>query len=110
MDAPPSGISENATNRYEDLVWAHKSQVHTIHQSGLFLPWHRYYTHLLSRLIREECGYTAPFPWWDETKDTGKFTEAPLFTADYFGALPAVDDQNRGKCVTDGVSGIPWGS
>lgn len=104
MDKPAEGLTKVATSRYEELVWAHQSQVDDIHMSGVFLPWHRYYTHLLSRMIREECGYTAPFPWWDETKDAGNFTNSGLFTSEYFGSLPEVTQEGHGSCVTDGVS------
>lgn len=104
MDKPASGLNDVATNRYEELVWAHQKQVSQIHMAGSFLPWHRYYTHLLASLLREECEYSAPFPWWDETKDAGNFTNSGLFTPEYFGSLPTVNEDGHGSCVTDGVS------
>lgn len=105
-DAPPRGISNGAaTNRYEELVWVHEQMVNQVHQSGMFLFWHRYYTHTFGRMLREECAYPGayPFPWWDETKDAGNFAASGLFTADYFGALPQMTN-GQGQCVTNGVS------
>ena len=107
MDKEPIGISNGAAkNLYEELVYAHQQQHMAIHQAASFLPWHRYYTHLFSRLLRQECGYQAPFPWWDETKDSGNFTNSGLFTPEYFGTLRTVSQEGQGSCVTDGVSNL----
>ncbi|KAH7027376.1 uncharacterized protein B0I36DRAFT_326981 [Microdochium trichocladiopsis] len=102
-NAPSKGLAPPATNRYEELVWVHQQMVNKVHQSGMFLIWHRYYTHLFGRMLREECGYPGayPFPWWDETKDSGNFAASGLFTADYFGALPQLNN-GQGTCVTNG--------
>jgi len=103
-DAPPRGISGGAArNRYEELVWVHQQMVGKVHQSGMFLVWHRYYTHLFGRMLREECGYPGayPFPWWDETRDAGNFAASGLFTSEYFGALPQINN-GQGTCVTNG--------
>lgn len=106
MDAPTSGNFPGATNRYEDLVSVHQQMTSSIHMNGLFLPWHRYYVWVFMRLLREECGYTAAFPWWDEVKDSGRFAQSPLFTSAYFGSLPAATN-GQGTCITDGVSFVP---
>ncbi|KAL8639011.1 MAG: hypothetical protein Q9228_003896 [Teloschistes exilis] len=37
------------------------------HPKGIFLHWHRYYTYIYDRLLRTECGYTGPQPYWDWT-------------------------------------------
>ncbi|RYP01453.1 hypothetical protein DL763_000116 [Monosporascus cannonballus] len=103
MDKPPTGLTGVAKSRYEELVWAHQTQASNIHMSSIFLPWHRYYTNVFHRLLREECGYTAPIPWWDETKDTGNFAASGLFTADYFGSMPEVTRTGMGTCITDGA-------
>lgn len=104
MDAPAKGgFSTAATSRYEELVTVHQQMTNTIHMNGLFLPWHRYYLWVFMRLLREECSYTAPFPWWDEVKDGGHFAQSPLFTSAYFGSLPGPTN-GQGTCITDGVS------
>ncbi|EMR62334.1 putative tyrosinase protein [Eutypa lata UCREL1] len=103
MDKPATGLASSATNRYEELVWAHQTQSTKIHMSSIFLPWHRYYTNVFHRLLREECSYTAPMPWWDETKDAGAFADSGLFTAEYFGAMPEVTASGLGSCISDGA-------
>jgi tyrosinase len=102
IDAPPSGVSPQARNRYEDLVWAHQQQASRIHGAVSFFMWHRYYVHVFSRMLREECGYAAPFPWWDETRDAGNFAASGLFTDQYFGTLPPAN-ANGGTCVNNGA-------
>ncbi|KAK1757731.1 hypothetical protein QBC47DRAFT_376864 [Echria macrotheca] len=37
----------------------------TIHYTGTFLSWHRYYTWLYEEALRTECGYTGTQPYWD---------------------------------------------
>ncbi|RYP91186.1 hypothetical protein DL770_002663 [Monosporascus sp. CRB-9-2] len=102
MDKPTTGIAPPARNRYEELVWVHQQMTANVHMAGSFLPWHRYYVHTFSRLLRNECGYRAPFPWWDETRDAGNFAASGLFTSEYFGSLPqAVNGQ--GTCINDGA-------
>ncbi|KAH7029108.1 uncharacterized protein B0I36DRAFT_384684 [Microdochium trichocladiopsis] len=103
-DAPAQGLAPPATNRYEELVWVHQQMTNTIHNAGIFLPWHRYYLWTFSRLLREECGYAAPLPWWNEVADSGNFAASGLFTDDYFGALPPINN-GQGTCITNGEFG-----
>ncbi|KXJ85958.1 hypothetical protein Micbo1qcDRAFT_127042 [Microdochium bolleyi] len=103
-NAPPRGISRGAaTNRYEELVWVHQQMVRQVHQSGIFLFWHRYYVNVFESMLRQECRYPAAYsmPWWDETRDAGNFAASGLFTAEYFGALPQISN-GQGRCVSNG--------
>jgi len=108
MDAPAKTSTGNATTRYDELVYAHLSLSPLVHTAGIFLPWHRYFTAGFESMLRSECGYTAPFPWWYELQDAGDFGASSLFTPDYFGSLPestASEDQPaQSFCITDGVS------
>lgn len=104
MDAPTQGLAPPATNRYEELVWVHQQMAPGIHSAGIFLPWHRYYLWTFSRMLREECAYTAPFPWWNEIQDSGNFAASGLFTDAWFGALPPVNN-GQGTCITNGAFG-----
>lgn len=99
----PSKLKKNgAKSRYEDLAYVHQQLSATIHNVGIFLPWHRYYMHAHETLLRNECGYTGPMPWWDETKDAGKFHSAPVFTEAYFGH-GVLKSGNSGTCITSGA-------
>jgi len=103
MGLPASGAFPGATNRYEDIVAVHQLMNTEVHLNGIFLPWHRYFLWTFSRMLRSECAYAAPLPWWDETKDAGNFANSGLFTDQYFGALPPAT--NGGACVVDGAFG-----
>ncbi|KAI0262442.1 Di-copper centre-containing protein [Gloeopeniophorella convolvens] len=61
----------NATSSYyDDLVYVHmdlNSRVCSIHFTGLFLPWHRWYLHTLEVEMKDRCGYTGASPYWNWT-------------------------------------------
>ncbi|GLI80797.1 hypothetical protein PoHVEF18_009154 [Penicillium ochrochloron] len=50
-----------------------------VHYSGLFLPWHRRFTWLWERALREECGYTGYLPYWNWPLWTNDLKKSPLF-------------------------------
>lgn len=109
IDAPPSGefSAAGSQNRYEDLVAVHVEMSSTIHTLAQFLPWHRYYLNLFETMLREECSYTGPMTWWDETQDAGKFGISMVFSTQWFGSAPEKTADNEGTCITDGV-GLPF--
>jgi tyrosinase len=104
INLPPSGAfaSAGSGNRYEDLVAVHLQMTSTIHMFPQFLPWHRYYVSIFESMLREECSYTAPLPWWNEELDAGHFSTAPLFTTSSFGSAPLKTSDGQGTCI-DGV-------
>jgi len=98
-----SGLA-NAKNRWDDLVAVHQHLSSVIHGVGQFLPWHRYYLKVFETLLRNECGYTGPMTWWDETKDAGNFHNAVLFTnTAYFGHAVLKTASGQGTCITSGA-------
>ncbi|EAU92372.2 hypothetical protein CC1G_00591 [Coprinopsis cinerea okayama7 len=62
-------------NRYDEFVISHVR--------GQFLPWHRHFSYLYERALRDECGYRGPFPYWDWTRDVADpnkpISDSPLF-------------------------------
>jgi tyrosinase len=54
-----------AKSRFDDFVATHINQTMTIHWTGNFLTWHRYYTWLYEKALQEECGYTGTQPYWN---------------------------------------------
>jgi tyrosinase len=98
LSRPPSGKYSNSKNRYEDLVALHQSWTPNIHGNAKFLIWHRYFLWTFEQLLRDECGFTADFPWFDETKYAGKFSQSSIFSNDYFGPIA----YPNGGCVTTG--------
>lgn len=105
MNLPPSGSfsAAGSQNRYEDLVAVHIQMVNSIHMVAQFLPWHRYYISVFESMLRDECAYTGPMPWWNEPLDAGNFANAPLFTSQWFGTA-ALASGGSGTCVKNGVS------
>lgn len=106
-DAPPKGIAAPAKSRYEELVWVHQQMTGTVHQDGIFLPWHRYFVWIYETLLREECSYTGPLPWWNETADAGNFAASGLFGSQYYGSLPQVNSDGSTTCITDAAFQSP---
>ncbi|KXJ86055.1 hypothetical protein Micbo1qcDRAFT_126950, partial [Microdochium bolleyi] len=103
FNAPTRVFTTAAANRYEELVYVHQQMTNTIHQDGVFLPWHRYFTWIFESMLREECSYTGPFPWWDEARDANNFAASGLFTSEYFGSLPPIGSDGSGSCISGGV-------
>ena len=104
MNAAPLGVWANATSIWDEITWVHDQLSERIHGVDTFLPWHRYYLHMLKTLLRQQCSYAGPMPWWRETNYTGNFAGSGLFTPEYFGSLPPLSDTAEGTCITDGVS------
>lgn len=98
--AVPSGGAEytGSRSRYEDLVSVHQKASPNIHMNPQFYPWHRYFLAKFEQMIREECAYVDPFPWWDETQDSGNFAASPVFGDRWFGAAPSPV-----ACITNGA-------
>lgn len=103
MDKPSEGSYQGSHSRHEDLVWVHQQMTVELHGFATFLPWHRRFLNVYETMLREECDFRGPMPWWDETRDAGNFTNAPLFTPEYFGTALRRTSDGRGTCVTDGA-------
>ncbi|KAI1092153.1 Di-copper centre-containing protein [Rostrohypoxylon terebratum] len=107
MNKPPSGKFAPSQSRFEDIVRLHQAYSPNIHsksttqQTHKFLLWHRYYVWALEQIMRDECGFDRAFPWWDEKKWAGKFSQATIFTPEYFGTLPGPVN-GAATCVNDG--------
>ncbi|KAI4223670.1 MAG: hypothetical protein L6R40_008491 [Gallowayella cf. fulva] len=126
LQKKPNKISNTrvpgARTRFDDVIASHIFQSPFIHFSGIFLHWHRYYTYLYDQLLRTECNYTGPQPYWDWTltyKDprTSKIFDGapdsmgsngafiPNRTATFttaFGRNGSIPPATGGGCVTAG--------
>ena len=103
INKPPSGNFAPATNRFEDLARLHQLFMPNVHGNAKFLVWHRYFLWTFEQILREECGLTTPFPWWDETKNAGNFAASTLFSSEYFGFLTGANSKGDPVCVTSGA-------
>ncbi|RDL40550.1 Di-copper centre-containing [Venustampulla echinocandica] len=52
-----------AKTRYDDFTWTHIKQTLSIHGTANFLSWHRWYTYIFEKALREECGYQGYQPY-----------------------------------------------
>ncbi|KAH9904731.1 Di-copper centre-containing protein [Xylariomycetidae sp. FL2044] len=99
MAAPPRSGIPGAVNRWEELQYAHIAQSDYIHGVGAFLPFHRYFVTAHEHLLRTECNYTGPLPYWDEPSDVGDIAGSDLWDAELgFGGNGTGTD----LCIADG--------
>lgn len=100
---PASGNFPPATNRFEDLARLHQMYMPNVHGNAKFLVWHRYFLWTFEQVLRDECGLTVNFPWFDETLHAGAFSQSDIFSSNYFGYLTGPDSQGNPVCVTTGA-------
>ncbi|RAH68073.1 tyrosinase family protein [Aspergillus aculeatinus CBS 121060] len=101
--APAKTGTYGSKSRWDELLVAHVAQVQFIHVVGAFFPWHRWYTRVHENLLRDECGYTGPYPYWDEQEDQAR---APLENASVWSTSPTAGfgtgNTDADGCVQDG--------
>ncbi|GAB7342345.1 hypothetical protein MBLNU457_g0568t1 [Dothideomycetes sp. NU457] len=68
-----------ARSRYDDFVGTHINQTLSIHGTGNFLSWHRYFTWTYEQALRNECGYTGHQPYLNWAKIASNPIAAPVF-------------------------------
>jgi tyrosinase len=68
-----------AKNRYDDFVAQHINQTLTIHGTGNFLSWHRYFVYGYEKALREECGYKGYQPYWNWFTYQDNLRASPIF-------------------------------
>ena len=74
-------IAPGARTRYDDLIVAHIQQTPYVHASGLFLPFHRHFLHLFEQMLRHECAYAGPLPYWDSSMGWTTASSNTLFAS-----------------------------
>ncbi|KAH8646195.1 hypothetical protein BX600DRAFT_390610 [Xylariales sp. PMI_506] len=78
----PANVSSGARSRFDDFVVVHIQQTLTIHYTGNFMAWHRWFVHLYKKALRDECGYTGYQPYWDWPKYADAPQLSPIFNGD----------------------------
>ncbi|PNS21213.1 Autophagy-related protein 11 [Sphaceloma murrayae] len=82
LQSAPSKIGDSipgAKTRYDDFVAIHIQQTLSIHGTGNFLSWHRYFTWAYEQALRNECGYTGYQPYLNWAKLASNPRIAPVF-------------------------------
>ncbi|KAK6542127.1 hypothetical protein TWF694_007894 [Orbilia ellipsospora] len=77
--AKSGALAPGARSRFDDFVATHINQTFSIHATGNFLSWHRYYTFTYEKALREECGYDGYQPYVNWGKYAEDLEHAPLF-------------------------------
>jgi tyrosinase len=81
----PSSLVPGAKSRFDDWVATHVNQTTTIHYTGTFLGWHRYFTWKYEQALRNECGYKGYQPYWNwaKTAESGLENSTMLDGSDF---------------------------
>ncbi|KAF2644631.1 Di-copper centre-containing protein [Massarina eburnea CBS 473.64] len=75
----PSTLASGAKTRYDDFVATHINQTMSIHGTGNFLSWHRYFTWAYEQTLRTECGYTGFQPYYSWPRWSNDPAKSPVF-------------------------------
>ncbi|KZM28651.1 Tyrosinase [Ascochyta rabiei] len=104
----PASLLPGARSRFDDWVGTHINQTTTIHYTGTFLAWHRYFTWQYEQALRNECGYQGYQPYWDwaKTAVTGLENSAVLDGSDYSMSGNGEFIPGRGNVILGG-NGLP---
>lgn len=104
----PASILPGAKSRFDDWVGTHINQTMTIHYTGNFLAWHRYFTWQYEQALRNECGYKGYQPYWDWAKTAASGLEkSPLLDgSEYSMSGNGEFISGRGDIVLGG-NGLP---
>ncbi|KAL5324833.1 hypothetical protein ACEPPN_005952 [Leptodophora sp. 'Broadleaf-Isolate-01'] len=68
-----------AKTRYDDFVAVHINQTLSIHGTGNFLGWHRYFVYTYEQALRNECGYKGYQPYWNWGTNAANPSQSPVF-------------------------------
>ncbi|PVH84097.1 tyrosinase [Cadophora sp. DSE1049] len=119
----PTDQIPGVRSRYDDFVGTHINQTLTIHYTGTFLAWHRYFLWVYEESLRTECGYKGAHPYWNWALFSDNTEGGPVFDGsatsmlgngaymankgDLVLVLPPYPDVslpagNGGGCVTSG--------
>ncbi|PVG01418.1 Di-copper centre-containing protein [Serendipita vermifera] len=79
------GISPYSDTLYDAFVYIHENNWFAFHGCAPFPPWHRWFVWLREVALRETCGYTGPFPYWNYTQDWQDPFGSPIFAKDETG-------------------------
>ena len=99
-----------ATNRYMDYAVTHVNRTRQVHLSGFFLTWHRYYLHLFEEDLRNECGYTGAFPYWNWPATANDLKGSAIFDGSEYSMSGDGEYINNGPVVLSPTLTLPHGS
>jgi tyrosinase len=87
---PLMGGTNAPKTRWEDFSWygrqvtysrVHQQEFANIHNTPMFLPWHRLMLTLHGKALKTECRYTGPLPYWDWSVDASNVTRSSIWSS-----------------------------
>ncbi|KAK6080982.1 tyrosinase central domain protein [Seiridium cupressi] len=105
----PSDQIPGAKSRYDDFVGTHINQTLSIHATGSFLSWHRYFSWAFEQALRNECGYTGYLPYWNWGKSAQDPINSPYFDGSEYsqGGNGVYAAHNCTDALSNGLNCIP---
>lgn len=83
MRLQPSQLDQTlypaAIDRFHDYAVVHVNRTRTVHLDGFFLSWHRLFLHVFEEDLRNTCGYTGSFPYWNWPATADNLRGSPIF-------------------------------
>ncbi|SPO05202.1 related to monophenol monooxygenase (tyrosinase) [Cephalotrichum gorgonifer] len=103
----PPGQIGGAKSLFDDFIAIHIFQTGTIHNTGNFLTWHRYFIYTYEQKLRDVCGYQGPFPYWEWGLDVKNPAKSPVFdgSATSLGGNGAYEHHDEGLWFKQQISG-----
>ncbi|KAH9250017.1 hypothetical protein BASA83_001070 [Batrachochytrium salamandrivorans] len=92
------GGSAHSTSAYNDLVWVHMQANRLAHMTAAFLPWHRLFLSVHDNIMRTDCNYSGPFPYWDWSVDSQAPEQSSVWNTNAFGG----NGGGANACITTG--------
>lgn len=68
-----------AIDRFHDYAVIHVNKTRVVHLDGFFLTWHRMFLHIYEEDLRQTCGYTGSFPYWNWPATADNLRGSPIF-------------------------------
>ncbi|EEP80004.1 predicted protein [Uncinocarpus reesii 1704] len=82
LQKKPSLIDEKivpgAKTLFDTFTTLHINQTHTIHNNFSFLMWHRFFTYVYEKVLREQCGFEGTHPYWEWGYDVDDPESSPI--------------------------------
>lgn len=80
-----------AKSRFDDFIIVHMEQTLSIHETGKFLTWHRYFSSAYEHALRTECNYNDTQPYWH----WGRWAKSPQTSPLFDGSPTSIGGQGE---------------
>ncbi|KAK8013273.1 hypothetical protein PG991_009544 [Apiospora marii] len=80
----PTSLVPGARTRFDDFLASHINQTQTIHYTGTFMAWHRWFTFQFEQALKNECGHQGAQPYWNWALYADDPLASPIFDGSAF--------------------------